>query len=80
MQGCGKSEGLKISQKLCMLIQEHSFIVAADHQISITASIGLAYAEQKEVKFEQLYQLADSMLYRAKGNGKNRVELAAASV
>ncbi|TMO56441.1 diguanylate cyclase [Pseudoalteromonas phenolica] len=45
------------------------------HEISLTASIGVVcYQAQTSIKPHQLYDLADSAMYRAKNKGKNRVE------
>lgn len=44
-----------------------------DHAIGITASLGLAVAGRDGMRWEQLYQAADSALYEAKRQGRNRV-------
>lgn len=44
------------------------------HQIELSASIGMT-SRNCNVKFEQLYTEADEALYKAKSNGRNRVEL-----
>ncbi|MAD90162.1 MAG: hypothetical protein CMK64_10685 [Pseudoalteromonas sp.] len=48
------------------------------HEIALTASIGVVrYQAQMNIKPQKLYDLADSAMYKAKNNGKNRVEYAA---
>lgn len=44
--------------------------------LNMTASLGLAAYAPRMDSAEQLISAADSALYRAKGNGRNRVELA----
>lgn len=47
----------------------------AGYSVSITASIGIAEVEANE-RADSIYQRADMALYKAKANGRNRVELA----
>ena len=44
-------------------------------QISFTVSIGVAFS-RSEYRLDELLELADEALYRAKENGRNRVEIA----
>ncbi len=46
--------------------------------LSVTVSIGVATAEAEKSDPEMVLQAADKALYRAKGNGRNRVETAPA--
>ena len=45
--------------------------------LSVTVSIGVATSHHEEANPEQVLQAADKALYRAKANGRNRVETAA---
>jgi len=47
-----------------------------DGGVAITVSIGLAERGQKIKRVDQVLAEADKALYRAKGNGRNRVEVA----
>lgn len=50
---------------------------ANGHEISVTASIGVVCNEaEKDITVPHLYDMADNAMYRAKKNGKNRVEYA----
>jgi GGDEF domain-containing protein len=46
--------------------------------LSVTVSIGVAAATQEKPDSNQIMDAADKALYRAKGNGRNRVEAASA--
>ena len=45
-----------------------------DERVQITMSFGVASFQDK-VSAEQIFELADKALYKAKGNGRNRVEV-----
>jgi diguanylate cyclase (GGDEF)-like protein len=45
-------------------------------EISVTVSIGVATAKLEASKPENIIQAADKALYRAKGGGRNRIEIA----
>jgi diguanylate cyclase (GGDEF)-like protein len=47
-------------------------------ELAVTVSIGVAEGTDKTREVEQVIQAADQALYRAKQNGRNRVELAGA--
>ncbi len=47
--------------------------------LSVTVSIGVATSAREESDPERVLQAADKALYRAKANGRNRVETATAS-
>ena len=58
-------------QAIRELVQEKS-----DAALSVTVSIGVATASKEKSDPESVLQAADKALYRAKGNGRNRVETA----
>jgi diguanylate cyclase (GGDEF)-like protein len=48
-------------------------------RLSVTVSIGVAEPSTRLRQPEQVIQAADQALYIAKGNGRNRVEIASAA-
>jgi diguanylate cyclase (GGDEF)-like protein len=66
--------GLTIADTIRQEIEDSEFSYEC-HQLKITISLGVTYCEQGE-KFEAIYSRADQALYRAKRNGRNRVEFA----
>ncbi len=47
--------------------------------LSVTVSVGVATSSQPELRPEDVLQAADKALYRAKANGRNRVETASST-
>jgi len=47
--------------------------------LSVTVSIGVATSEEEDSDSDLVLQAADKALYRAKANGRNRVEVASSS-
>ena len=45
------------------------------HEISITASLGVVYADSQEMSAEEVLRAADVAMYDAKENGRNRVHI-----
>ena len=54
-------------------------VAPPDAGLSVTVSIGVAEASTRNRQPEQVINAADQALYLAKGNGRNRVELASAA-
>lgn len=71
------SEGaaLKEAESFRATMGEHIVRLDEGHSIQLTVSIGIAYTEQRDVTFEDLYREADEALYVSKATGKNRVTL-----
>lgn len=59
-----------LADKLRAICAGHSFSAGRAH---VTVSVGLAQAHEDDA-FEESFKRADSALYRAKHNGRNRVE------
>lgn len=49
-------------------------VIVDDKSLCVTVSIGICVATDKHKNFEQLIDDADSAMYRAKANGRNRIE------
>lgn len=60
-----------LSNKLRILIENHPF--APELTLNLTTSIGATIARKGDI-FEDVFKRADTALYRAKNNGRNRVE------
>ena len=46
-------------------------IQKTDGEVTVTASIGIAYCDSSVTKYDQLFEMADSALYRTKEGGRN---------
>jgi len=62
-----------IAERLRIQVQNHSF-GHVEKEKQITISLGLATCLNSSIGLSQLLQEADTALYKAKGNGKNRTE------
>jgi two-component system cell cycle response regulator len=68
-------EGLQFAEKLRANVAS-SAIRAGGEAHRVTVSIGIASVPHSQVRnAEELYRAADQALYRAKANGRNRVEM-----
>ena len=65
------SEGLTVAEKLRTTISEYDFPRVG----RVTISLGLSVSSGRDELDSQIIQRADSALYAAKGNGRNRVEV-----
>lgn len=76
LNGVGLEEALKIAEEVRQSIENHHFPIRDCPPGYVCASLGVAaYPEQAEDP-PGLIAAADKALYRAKENGRNRVELA----
>lgn len=59
-----------LARKICLTIANHTF----DIQLKLTASFGVAeYSDGESI--DELFKRTDKALYKAKNNGRNRVEV-----
>lgn len=69
-------QALARCQALCARLRQHPFQPAAGPARCITVSIGLALLHAQDRNLDDVLRRADQALYRAKSNGRDRVELA----
>jgi diguanylate cyclase (GGDEF)-like protein len=74
LPGCGRDEAERIAQRIRSSLANKLIGLGDGQQISITVSIGLTFVHQAVSDIEALLVVADKALYRAKENGRNRVE------
>lgn len=75
MPGMTLEGAAEVCERLRDCVASHSWVEAVDGGLSVTVSIGLAAVPPYDVG--KLLQRADEALYRAKRDGRNRVERAA---
>lgn len=61
----------KIADKIRMLIQDYTFEIN-NYSINVTVSIGTA-VEKEGMNINELLKVADTNMYKAKLNGRNKV-------
>ena len=66
------SDAVLVAERLCRSLSERPIAWVEGNALSSTASFGVAQYRQGDTG-EDLLRLADDALYRAKGEGKNRV-------
>ncbi len=63
-----------VAEKIRKIVESEPVHVDDDGDVMFTVSIGVAGLESGIKSFDELTKVADSLLYRAKRSGKNRVE------
>jgi len=77
LPGADAANAASIAERARLAIEQEDFAVAsASRPLAITASIGLAEGGETQ-DWRELYRRADQALYRAKTEGRNRVNAAA---
>ena len=66
---------MEVAERFRQAVETLPLQRASDTPLSCTLSAGLALSEPGRVDATQLYAAAEAALYRAKNNGRNRVEL-----
>jgi diguanylate cyclase (GGDEF)-like protein len=74
--GSDLSGAISIAKKIRLAIQRETFMNPEGIPLSVTASFGVARGRRGEDTWRQLIELADTSLYRAKSDGRNRVRFA----
>ncbi|HTV22222.1 MAG TPA: diguanylate cyclase [Polyangiaceae bacterium] len=75
LPGCELRAGAVVAERLRKSFADSPFQVDKV-SIDVTASFGVVCSSQPHSSLEMLVDAADSALYRAKANGRNRIELA----
>ena len=73
---CSPDHAVEIAEKLRSTIENYKFILNDSTKINITVSIGVATYPDTTSDLDKLFEDADSALYTAKRNGRNKVVLA----
>lgn len=67
----------EIAARILGTLRDDPFVADGDRAIALTASIGIAFVDGRSPPaLEPLFAAADAALYRAKGAGRDRVEVA----
>ena len=77
MPGTGPQDAMTAAERLRVSIEHMPFSPEPGVMHPLTVSIGVAFGDIRNHSAELLLQAADQAMYRAKGAGRNRVELAA---
>ena len=75
LPGAGRDEASGVSERIRRAIERHEVRVD-DEVLSVTVSLGLATANQKDCDPERLIKRADTALYKSKANGRNQLTVA----
>ncbi|MCG6896785.1 MAG: diguanylate cyclase [Thiocapsa sp.] len=73
--GASAFGAMDYAERIRAAVEHHPFETPAGHQLSVTASLGVAIRHPHE-PLEELIRRADQALCQAKQGGRNRVELA----
>lgn len=74
LPGTEHDGAMYVAEKIRKLTEDEKMISDEIKTITFTVSIGVASYHHEISDFEELVHKADEMLYRAKENGRNRVE------
>lgn len=74
LKKCTQKQALEFFIKLTKQISQHKIIVSPKQFLTTTVSMGVTFSDVGDLN--EMLKRADIALYRAKHNGKNRVELA----
>lgn len=72
----GKDEKISIAERIRAAVEATEFVVIGEKKVSVTVSIGVTvrrYPADKDADIEELIKRADTKLYQAKKEGRNRV-------
>jgi len=72
--GCNLDSAIKQAERLRRSIGNESIAIGSGASIPVTLSLGIAATADLGTDSNHLLQVADAALYRAKENGRNRIE------
>lgn len=71
---CGLESARALAERLRMAIEQEPLTLSDGYILRVTASFGVAVAHGPHAALDDLFHSADLALYRAKSQGRNRVE------
>jgi diguanylate cyclase (GGDEF)-like protein len=71
-----RGEALQRAEQICAYVRQHPFITPSGASRIITVSAGVAVLQPQDLVLDDLLRRADRVLYVAKANGRDRVEIA----
>jgi two-component system cell cycle response regulator len=78
LPGCDQVSALAAAERMRQVISETE-IATSSGKVPITVSLGVVIGEGPIIDADELIKIADAALYRAKQDGRNRVEVATKS-
>lgn len=70
------NQSIEIIERLRKNIAETPFkFASSSHTLHCTMSFGISFGDTKDISLEKLVKCADDALYKAKDEGKNRIEI-----
>jgi diguanylate cyclase (GGDEF)-like protein len=72
---CDINGAVAISNRISKTVEDFSITTPDGTQIGVTASIGIAIYPDHSITQKELFVIADSMMYKAKEEGKNAVRV-----
>ena len=79
LPGCDAAAARAVGERMRECVANQAATVGTD-SVRVTVSVGVAVTLNGSVSADALVEAADAALYRAKENGRNRVEQCAAPV
>jgi diguanylate cyclase (GGDEF)-like protein len=77
LPGANEKTALEVAERLRRVTENTSVSIDRNHSIKYTISIGIVTVIPDEsTSIDTLYKLSDDALYKAKGKGRNRIEIA----
>jgi len=77
LPGVNEKTALEVAERLRRVTENTSASIDRNHSIKYTISIGIVTVIPDEsTSIDTLYKLSDDALYKAKGKGRNRIEIA----